>query len=134
MSSNTIVGRVGREPDLRFANSGTAVCRFSVAVNRRKKDGNDWIDVTTWHDVTCFGDLAEHAAESLKVGVEIIAEGYVEEPRTYEKRDGTVGVSLPFVANVLGLSLRWASTGVSSVSQPKTNTPKSAPQYSEEPF
>jgi single-stranded DNA-binding protein len=37
----------------------------SVAVPRRKKVGDQWDEVTTWHDVTCFGDLAEHVAESV---------------------------------------------------------------------
>lgn len=134
MSSNTIVGRVGREPDLRFSNSGMALCRFSVAVSRRKKDGNDWTEVTTWHDLTCFGDLAEHAAESIKTGDEIIAEGYVEEPRSYEKKDGSVGVSLPFVANALGVSLRWSSLNSLGNTKPRASAPKPAPTYSEEPF
>lgn len=133
MSSYTIVGRVGREPDLRFSNSGTAVCRFSVAVSRRKKNGDQWDEVTTWHDVTCFGDLAEHAAESVTKGDEIVAVGYVEEPRTYDKKDGTTGVSLPFVANHLALSLRWATAqGVKASKQPRPAAQPAA--FSDEPF
>jgi single-strand DNA-binding protein len=131
MSSSTIIGNVGREPDLRFSNSGMAVCRFSVAVNRRKKDGDDWKDVTTWHDVTCFGPLAENVAETIAKGDEIIAEGYVEEPRLYEKKDGSTGVSLPFVANNLGASLRWKSLG--GAGAPKAPKPK-VETYSTEPF
>ena len=130
MSSSTIVGRVGRDPDLRFSESGMAVCRFSVAVGRRKKAGDGWEEVTTWHDVTCFGPLAENASESLVKGDEVIAEGYVEEPRAFEKKDGTTGLSLPFVANSLGKSLRW-SPAVGSA--PSASKPK-AVKHDEDPF
>jgi single-strand DNA-binding protein len=109
----SIVGRVGRDVDLRFSDRGVAVAKFTVAVSRGKKVNGEWQDVTVWHDVTCFNETAEHAAESLKKGDEVIAIGYVEEPRVYERKQPgpngeTHGTSLPFVANALGLSLRWA--------------------------
>ena len=133
VNAYTITGRLGRDPELKFANSGTAVLRLNVAVGRRKKDGNEWTEETVWMEVTCFGDLAENAAETLSKGDEIIAQGYVEEPRSFEKKDGTVGVSLPFVANDLGLSLRWKSA---SPSQGAPKAPKAAarPAIQDEPF
>jgi single-strand DNA-binding protein len=135
MSSNsTLVGKVGRDPELRYSNSGVATCRFSVAVNRRKKAGDEWIEKTTWYDVTTFSDLAENCAESLSKGDEIIVEGYVEEPRTFEKKDGTTGVSLPFVANNLGVSLRW---GMAKSVRGERPAKKAAPEprvANEEPF
>ena len=134
MSSSTIVGRVGRDPELRFSPNGVAVCRFSVAVGRSKKVGGEWEETTVWHDVTCFNDVAEHAAESITKGDEIIAEGYLEEPRTYEKKDGTVGVSLPFVANALGVSLRWAVYAKEDAPRRSGATPKARASTSEEPF
>jgi hypothetical protein len=103
-----------------------------VAVSRGKKVNGQWEDVTTWHDVTCFNDLAENAAASLKVGDEIIAEGYVEEPRIYQKKDNTTAASLPFVANALGMSLRWAVASSGPGAQRKTVAPKV--DHSEEPF
>jgi single-strand DNA-binding protein len=131
VSNYTIVGRVGRDPELRFADSGTAICRFSVAVGRGKKVNGEWQDVTVWHDVTCFKEIAENAAESIRKGDEIIAEGYIEEPRTFQKRDGEAGVSLPFVANSLGLSLRWAAAQGIAPNKPK---PAARPVQNEEPF
>ena len=134
MSSSTIVGRIGRDPELRFSNSGVATCRFPVAVGRSKKVNGEWEETTVWHDVTCFKDNAEHAAESLTKGDEIIAEGYIEEVRTFEKRDGTTGVSLAFIANVVGPTLRWSSFNKAGTQAPPR--PKAAPQpeYSDEPF
>jgi single-strand DNA-binding protein len=146
MSNYTIVGRLAADPDLHFSNNGVAVARMRVAVNRRKKVGDDWQDETVWHDVTCFKDLAENVSESLSKGDEIVAEGYLEEPRIFEWKQArpngeTHGVSLPFIANSLGLSLRWSAaraqerrnTGQGQT-RPKQATP-ARPQYdSEEPF
>lgn len=141
MSSYTIVGRLGADPDLRFSANGVAVARMRVAVNRGKKINGEWQDETVWHDVTCFKELAEHASESLTKGDEIIAEGYVEEPRTFERKQpdasgNTTGVSLPFVANALGLSLRWSSARAQAAAQRKPASARpAAPQFSdEEPF
>ena len=136
MSSQTIIGRVGRDPELRYANSGIALCRFSVAVGRSKKVNGEWEETTVWYDLSCFKDIAENAAEGLKKGDEIIAEGYTEEPKTYEKKDGTPGVSLPFVANSLGLSLRWAPAQSSAVAKPmsKPSGKPAAPTSDDEPF
>jgi single-strand DNA-binding protein len=113
VSSNTytITGRLGRDPDLRFSQNGTAIAKLNVAVGRRKKVGDEWQEETVWMSVTAFGPLAENAAESLSKGDEIIAVGFVEEPRVYEKKDGTKGVELPFIANDLGASLRWKTLG-----------------------
>lgn len=143
MSSYTIVGRLGADPDLRFSNNGVAVARMRVAVNRGKKVNGEWQDETVWHDVTCFNELAEHAAESLTKGDEVIAEGYVEAPRTFERKQpdaegNMMGVSLPFVANALGLSLRWASARAQAAAarKPASARPAPAPQAfdNEEPF
>jgi single-strand DNA-binding protein len=137
----TIVGRVGREPDLRFSDRGVAVAKFSVAVSRGKKVNGEWVDTTVWHDLTCFNEVAEHAAESVKKGDEIIAVGFIEEPRVYERKTPgpngeTHGVSLSFVANTLGLSLRWAPA--QSGDSHGTNRPKGtkwvAPKTNDEPF
>jgi len=133
MSSNyTIIGRLGRDPDLKFTDAGLAICRMNVGVGRRKKVNNEWTEVTVWHDVTAFGDLAENSAQSLSKGDEIIAVGYVEEPRTFEKKDGTVGVSLGFVANDLAFSLRWkAIDGIPAAPRPRA---QKAQGFSDEPF
>jgi single-strand DNA-binding protein len=108
----TITGRLGQEPKLSITDSGTSVTRFSVAVEHRRQKNGEWTSETVWHDVVCFGDLAEHVAESLDRGVEVIVTGRIEEPRTYEKKDGGTGVSLPMVASEVAVSLRWATVQI----------------------
>jgi len=60
----TIVGNLGRDPELRYTPAGSPVCNFSVAVNRRKNDA----DVVTWFRVTAWGSLGENCNEYLYTG------------------------------------------------------------------
>jgi single-strand DNA-binding protein len=84
----TIVGNLGRDPELRYTPQGTAVCNFSVATNERRKDKTgDFQDHTTWFRVTLWGKQAETASKYLTKGSPIYIEGRlrVEE---WSDRDG----------------------------------------------
>jgi single-strand DNA-binding protein len=93
----TIIGNLGRDPERRYAQSGTSVTRFSVAATTRKrdKDGN-WGDHTEWFNVTTFGARADSLAERLTKGTRVYIEGALE-LRKYEGQNGP-GVSLDVVA------------------------------------
>lgn len=71
-----VVGYLGRDPELRYAPSGNAVCGFSVATTekRRNRDG-DAEDVTTWFKVTTWGRQAEVCHEYLAKGSPVYVEG-----------------------------------------------------------
>lgn len=58
----TLVGRAGRDPEVKYFESGKVVCKFSLAVNRMKKDETDWFDLEMW------GKTAEVAANYVKKG------------------------------------------------------------------
>jgi single-strand DNA-binding protein len=71
----TIVGRLTRDPELQYLQSGTAVLRLGVAVNGRQKDASgNWIDKPNFFDVKVFGGQAEtlnnHLAKGRRVGVD----------------------------------------------------------------
>ena len=61
INSVVIVGRLTRDAELRYLNSGTAVASISIAVNRSKKDGDQWISEANFFDVSYFGKGAEIA-------------------------------------------------------------------------
>ena len=65
------IGRLGKDPDLRFAPSGGAVCNFSIAVGYKSKEK----ETTEWVRVTAFGKLAEICGEWLKKGSQIYIAG-----------------------------------------------------------
>jgi single-strand DNA-binding protein len=59
----TLVGRVGKDPEVKYFESGSVVCRFTLAVRRRKKDDEpDWFDVEVW------GKPAQTAADYVRKG------------------------------------------------------------------
>jgi single-strand DNA-binding protein len=88
MNNLTVSGRLGRDPELRSTQSGQSVCNFSLAVNRFKKD-----DPPIWFDVSVWGAQGENVNRFLSKGSEAVIAGEVD-VRTYQKNDGTTGVSL----------------------------------------
>lgn len=74
-----IVGRLGREPEMRYTPNGTPVTNFSVAVSRKWKNQNGELqEKTTWFRVTAWGKLAETCNEYLDKGRMVLVEGEVE--------------------------------------------------------
>jgi single-strand DNA-binding protein len=84
----TLVGNLGRDPELRYTPQGTPVCSFSLATNERRKDKTgEMQDQTTWFRVTLWGRQAETASQYLTKGRPVYIEGRlrVEE---WTDRDG----------------------------------------------
>ena len=110
-----IVGRVGRDAEMRFTPSGVPVTGFSVAVNRVWNNASgERQEKTTWFKVTCWRKLAETAGEWVKKGQLILVEGEVE-ARGYIDKDGNAQASLDLTANSFKfLSSRSENEGVGS--------------------
>jgi len=71
-----LVGNVTRDPELRYIPSGTAVIDLGLAVNdRRKNQQGEWVEETTFVDVTLWGRTAEVAGEYLQRGSPVLIEG-----------------------------------------------------------
>ena len=90
MSYNKIIliGNLGRDPELSYTPQGTAVCKFSVATNERRRDkAGEQQDITTWFRVTVWGKQAENVSKYLSKGRRVYVEGrlHVED---WTDRDG----------------------------------------------
>lgn len=71
-----IVGRLGFDPDLKYLQSGTAVCELNIAVSDRRKDGSgNYQEETHWIPCTFWGRTAEVLAEYVSTGDLILCEG-----------------------------------------------------------
>ncbi|AEC01927.1 single-stranded DNA-binding protein [Parasphaerochaeta coccoides] len=102
-----LVGRLTRESELRYANSGSAVCRFSIAVNRRKKTGETWEDEASYFDCVLFGKSAENLHQYLDKGRQVSIVGELRQNRWEQEGQSRSKVEV-FVTN---LQLLGSSSG-----------------------
>lgn len=70
-----LVGNITRDIEVRYITSGTAVADVGLAVNDRVKRGDEWVDETTFVDITFWARTAEVLAEYCKKGSSILVEG-----------------------------------------------------------
>ena len=83
-----LVGNLTRDPELRYTPGGTAVTEIGLAVNDRRKNAQgEWVDETTFVDVTLWGRTAEVASEYLSKGSPLLIEGRLKLDR-WEGQDG----------------------------------------------
>ena len=83
-----LIGNLGRDPEVRYTTSGTAVASFSLATSEKFKNKNgEWEEKTEWHNVTLWGRLAEIAGEYLAKGKTVYIEGRLQ-TRKWQDRDG----------------------------------------------
>ncbi len=84
----TLVGNLGRDPELRYTPQGTPVCSFTMATNEKRKDkAGEMQDVTTWFRVTLWGRQAETASQYLTKGRPVYIEGRLR-TEEWTDRDG----------------------------------------------
>jgi single-strand DNA-binding protein len=83
-----LIGRLGKDPEMRYTASGTAVVNFSMATNHftKDQDGNN-SDTTEWHQVVAFGRTAEVAGEYLNKGKLVYIEGRLQ-TRSWDDQNG----------------------------------------------
>ena len=83
-----LVGNLGKDPELRYTGSGTAVCNFSLATNESYKNAEgEMVEKTEWHNLVVWSRLAEICNEYLKKGSQAYFEGSLQ-TRSYDDRDG----------------------------------------------
>ncbi len=82
-----LMGRLGRDPELRQTAGGRALCRFSLATGRNRRDGEQWVEETDWHDVVLWEQQAERAGRVLGRGDLCAIEGRLS-PRSWEDPKG----------------------------------------------
>lgn len=90
----TIVGYLGRDPEIKYTPDGQAVCNFSVATTERRKDrSGEAQEITTWFRITVWGKKAEVANQYLSKGKQVYIEGTLRQEE-WTDREGTKRTSL----------------------------------------
>ena len=124
-NSVTVVGNLTRDPELRYTPSGRGVASFGLAVNRRYMKNGEWQEVTSFFNITAWGDLGENLAASVEKGARVIVTGRLEQ-RSYETKDGEKKSIVEIVADEAGPSLRWAQAQVERISRDSNSSSSSS--------
>lgn len=92
-----LVGRLTRDAELKYTNTGTPICRLSLAVNRRRKVDEQWTEEANFFDVVIWGKMGEAIAQYLVKGKQIGVEGELRQNRW--EQDGQPRSKVEIVAN-----------------------------------
>lgn len=127
-------GRLTADPDLRFAQSGTAVCKISLAFNARKKNPqtNEWEDGDTFFITgVLFKQAAENAAESLTKGTEVVVSGRMKTEQWNDKTTGDKRSMPSLIIDEIGPSIRFAQA---TIRKPDRGTQGSSSAPADDPW
>jgi single-strand DNA-binding protein len=98
-----LIGRLTRDPEVRFLPSGMQVTSLSIAVSRNFKDKNgEWREETSFFDVEAFGKLAERVGTQLSKGYQILIEGSLRQDK-WESSSGEKRSKVKIVAYRIAL-------------------------------
>jgi single-strand DNA-binding protein len=76
-----LIGRLTRDAELKYTAAGQAVCKFSIAVNRRKKTGDQWVDEPNFFDIVLWGRQGESLNQYLVKGKMVGVDGELRQDR-----------------------------------------------------
>lgn len=112
---------VGADPELKFTQSGKAVCSFSAIASKPKKNDNDeWVDdKEIWVRLTFWDQQAENVAESITKGMRIIVDGAIH-VRKYEDKEGNERQSIEIDYAEIGPSIKFATAKVTKAERSNT--------------
>lgn len=97
-----ILGHLGRDPEVRYMQSGSPVASLNVATSRRWKDkrSGEMQEETEWHRISVFGPQAEHCGNYLAKGRQVYVEGRLR-TRSYDDKDGNKRYATEIIADVV---------------------------------
>lgn len=119
-----LIGRLGRDPEVRYMPNGEAVCNFSVATSETWNDRNGQRqERTEWHNITMYRRLAEIAGQYLKKGSQVYLEGKIQS-RKYTDKNGIERTAYDIIVNEMKMLGGGGNDGQQAQSaQAETPTP-----------
>ncbi len=101
MNTVTVVGRVGRDAEIRYFESGKVKASFSMAVNRW--DSKTKSEVTDWFNIDVWDKLAEFSGEYVKKGMQVAVDGRIGQNKWTDKATGNDREAFMVIANSIRL-------------------------------
>ncbi|MDR1566685.1 MAG: single-stranded DNA-binding protein [Treponema sp.] len=96
-----LVGRLVRDAELKYTANGQAVCKFSIAVNRSRKNGDQWVEEPNFFDIVLWGRQGEAVGKYLVKGKSVGVDGELRQDRW--QQDGQNRSKVEIVASNLQL-------------------------------
>jgi single-strand DNA-binding protein len=130
-----LIGNLGKDPEIKYTPSGTAVAKFTLATNERYKDkAGEWQDRTEWHNIVAWQRLAEIVGEYLKKGSKAYIEGRLQTSSWEDKQSGEKKYRTEIIAqDLVLLSGRGEGEGEGRASRAAaTSFDQRAPQHHDE--
>lgn len=127
----TLIGNLGKDPEVRKLENGASVAKFSVATDEGYRDSSgSWVDRTEWHDVVAWRGLAERAESNLKKGMLVYVEGKLS-TRKWTDQNNVERYRTEIVANYFRI---LNSRGLGNNEQEESNNYASANAVSSTPI
>lgn len=103
----SLIGNLTRDPELKYIESGKAVCEFGLALNHSRKVGSDWKDEPIFIDVECWEAVADRVSENMSKGQNVLVLGRLkfeqwEDANSGAKRSRIKVVAYSVMANRTG--------------------------------
>lgn len=99
-----LIGNLGKDPEVKYTSTGTAVAKFSIATNEGYKDkSGQWQERTEWHNIVAWQRLAEIVGEYVKKGSKIYIEGRLQTSSWDDKETGQKKYKTEIIANEMVL-------------------------------
>lgn len=122
-----LIGRLGKDPEVRYMPNGEAVCNFSVATSESWKDqSGQRQEKTEWHNITMYRRLAEIAGQYLKKGSQVYLEGKIQ-TRKYTDKNGVERTAYDIIANEMKMLGGGGNDG-QQAQQAQNGTPPEPPR------
>ena len=105
LNTVVLIGNIVRDVELSYSPNGTAITKGSIAVNRSRKSGDQWIDETSYFDFTVFGKMGESLKPMLTKGKKVAIHGWLKQDRWHDKDDKEGATHTKISVNVSDLQL-----------------------------
>jgi single-strand DNA-binding protein len=129
-----LIGNLGKDPEVRYTTSGTAVASFSIATSEKfKNKGGEREERTEWHNVILWGRLAEIAGEYLTKGKTVFIEGRLQ-TRKWQDRDGKDRYTTEIVGDKMQMLSKREDNGRTEEADPSLDEHAPLPNDDDVPF
>lgn len=103
INSAILIGHLTRDEELKYTPGGMAIGNLSIAINRRVKKNQEWVNEVNYFDVVIFGKQAENLQRFLTKGKQIGVSGFLKQERWQDAQSGQGRSSVKIIANDIQL-------------------------------